>query len=321
MKITVDQALKKGIEAQEVGKAREAGNYYAAILKLQPNHPDANHNMGILAVSIGKINEALPFFKTAVEVRSNTRQFWLSYLNALMELNRFDEAHEMLEKARSTGLKDDFFDQVETRLSMRQESESDIGNNKLTEKGNILDELKLDQALKLAEKKEKDGLNAQAKYIYEEILQKFQKIKGNNQPEEIIKKFLSNKLNAQEPSEIKIQPIINKIRNGQHQEVLKEASMLLEEFPNSLNLYNIIGVANKSLGNLDEAISAFRKALSIRPDYPEAHNNIGVTFNEQGKQTEAIKAFKKAVALKPDFSEADNNIGKNIKSRACSRKL
>ena len=63
MDLTVDQALKKGVEAHKAGKVQEADRYYTAILQVQPNHPDANHNMGVLAVGIGKVTEALPFFK------------------------------------------------------------------------------------------------------------------------------------------------------------------------------------------------------------------------------------------------------------------
>ena len=39
--------------------------FYTVILKAQPKHPDANHNIGVLAV--GKTEEVLPFFKTALE--------------------------------------------------------------------------------------------------------------------------------------------------------------------------------------------------------------------------------------------------------------
>ena len=55
MELTLDQALQKGIEAHKAGKAKEADQYYTAILKANPKHPDANHNMGVLAVGIGKI--------------------------------------------------------------------------------------------------------------------------------------------------------------------------------------------------------------------------------------------------------------------------
>ena len=67
MELTLDQALQKGIEAHRAGKTQEADRYYTAILKANPKHSDANHNMGVLAVGIGKVEQALPFFKTALE--------------------------------------------------------------------------------------------------------------------------------------------------------------------------------------------------------------------------------------------------------------
>ena len=68
MELTLDQALQKGVEAHKAGKAQEAERYYTAILQANPKHPDANHNMGVLAVGVGKPEEALPFFKTALGV-------------------------------------------------------------------------------------------------------------------------------------------------------------------------------------------------------------------------------------------------------------
>ena len=65
MELTLDQALKKGIEAHKSGQIQEADRLYTAILKVQPKHPDTNHNMGVLAVDVGKPQEALFFFKTA----------------------------------------------------------------------------------------------------------------------------------------------------------------------------------------------------------------------------------------------------------------
>ena len=67
MDYSLKQALNLGIEAHKAGKAQEADRYYTAILKVQPDHPDANHIMGVLAVSLGKIKEALPFFETALQ--------------------------------------------------------------------------------------------------------------------------------------------------------------------------------------------------------------------------------------------------------------
>ena len=124
MELTLDQALQKGIEAHKAGNAQEADRYYTAILKADPKHPDANHNMGVLTVGVGKVEAALPFFKTALEANSSIAQFWLSYIEALVKINRIDDANAVFDQAKSKGLKGDHFDQLEKRL----------GKDKLTHK-------------------------------------------------------------------------------------------------------------------------------------------------------------------------------------------
>jgi len=116
MELTLDQALQKGIEAHKAGKVQEADRYYTAILKAQPKHPDANHNMGVLAVGVGKVEEGLPFFKTALEANSSTAQYWLSYIDALIKLDRMADAKSVFDQAKSKGAKGDNFDKLEERL-------------------------------------------------------------------------------------------------------------------------------------------------------------------------------------------------------------
>ena len=68
MKLTIKDALIKGVEAHKKGNIREADQYYTAILStLQPNQPDANHNMGVLGVNLGKIKDSIPFFSESIE--------------------------------------------------------------------------------------------------------------------------------------------------------------------------------------------------------------------------------------------------------------
>ena len=54
MELTVDQALRHGVEVHKEGKLQDAERIYRAILRAQPNHPDANHNLGVLAVLVGR---------------------------------------------------------------------------------------------------------------------------------------------------------------------------------------------------------------------------------------------------------------------------
>jgi len=60
---------------------------------------------------------------------------------------------------------------------------------------------------------------------------------------------------------------------------------------------------------MKEAIKAYNKAITIKPDYAEAYSNMGIVLNEQGKMKEAIKAYSKALAIKPDNADAYNNMG------------
>ena len=239
MELTLDQALQKGVEAHKAGKAQEADRYYTAILKANPKHPDANHNMGVLAVGLGKVETALPFFKTALEANPNIAQFWLSYIDALIKLERLAEAKTVFDQAKSKGAKGDGFDQIRKRLTSSPSTNS----------------------------------------------------------------------NTQEPPQEQLQSLINLYTQGQYQEALTQASQLLEQFPNSMNLYNISGAANQGLGKLEEAVETYKKAISIKPDFAEAYNNMGNALKEQGKLEEAIEAYKKAISLKPDYAEAYNNMG------------
>ena len=196
MELTLDQALKKGIEAHKAGKAQEADRYYTAILKADPKHSDANHNMGVLAVGVGKVQEALPFFKAALEVNPSVAQYWLSYIDALIKLDRIADAKAVFDQAKSNGAKGNVFDQIELQLNADSfEVENHIQED-ITIQPNILDELKLDQALKLARKKAGDGLSDEAKKIYQDILERFPK---NKKALEGIKKFFGSNYKQKYP--------------------------------------------------------------------------------------------------------------------------
>ena len=85
--------------------------------------------------------------------------------------------------------------------------------------------------------------------------------------------------------------------------------------PIMLMLYNNMGATLKDQGKLDEAIQAYNKAISIKPDYAEANYNVGVTLKEQGKLDEAIQAYIKAISIKPDYAEANYNVGVTLKEQ------
>ena len=237
MELTLDQALQKGVEAHKAGKVKEADQYYTAILQAQPKHPDANHNMGVLAVGVGKVEQALPFFKTALEANSSIEQFWLSYIDALIKLEQLADAKAVLDQAKSTGVKGDAFDQLEKKLN---EEGDDIPFNKR-------------------------------------------------------------------------ETLLTLYKHRKFKEALYEVSLLLDRFSMSSFLHNIHGGILNELGQFDEAILEFRKAIVIKPDYAPALQNMGSAFKGQGNLQEAIKAYKEALELNPDLFQTMIMLGKCYK--------
>jgi len=73
-----------------------------------------------------------------------------------------------------------------------------------------------------------------------------------------------------------------------------------------------MGVTLQEQGKLDEALEAYKKAVSFKPDYAEAYYNMGNALQDQGKLDEAIEAYNKALAIKPGNAEAYNNMGKAL---------
>ena len=63
MELTLEQTLQNGVAAHNAGKLKEAERLYRAILQSQPAHPDANHNLGLIAVSVNQAEAALHYLK------------------------------------------------------------------------------------------------------------------------------------------------------------------------------------------------------------------------------------------------------------------
>ena len=117
MELTIKEVLEQGISAHRAGNLQEADRLYTAIIKAHPKHPDANHNLGVLAVGVGKVESALPLFKTALETNPKEGQFWFSYIDALIALGQLDNARQVLDQGKGSGLKGDKVDDLEARLA------------------------------------------------------------------------------------------------------------------------------------------------------------------------------------------------------------
>ena len=117
MELTVEEALEHGVAAHKAGNLEEAGRLYKLILQSVPNHSDANHNLGVIAVSTDRFEDSLPYLKTALESNPNQGQYWISYIDALIKLGQIDNAQKVFEQGKKIGLKGSAVDELEIRLN------------------------------------------------------------------------------------------------------------------------------------------------------------------------------------------------------------
>ena len=98
-------------------------------------------------------------------------------------------------------------------------------------------------------------------------------------------------------------------RKGQLEEAVSCYRKALQLNPNLACVYNNMGAGLQGLGRLEEAISCFKTAASLRPGYVEAYNNMGNVLQQMGRIDEAVSCYQKVLESKPDLSDAHNNLG------------
>ena len=277
MKLSIEQALQQGVTAHREGKLQDAEGLYRAILQSQPKHPDANHNLGVLAVSVNKAEVALPLFKTALEANPKIEQFWLSYIDALIKTEKFENAKQAIEQAKKR----------------------DVAEEKL----NILE-----KQLALTAQLDEPRLASQNKRL--SFSQKRKKLSEKKK----IKKARNQNPKVNNPSQQQINSLLSYYKNGRYNEAEKLAVELNQEFPKYQFAWKVLGAVLAATGRKSDALHANQTAIGLSPQDAEAHYNLGNTFQELGRLDEAEASYTQAIALDPNFAEAHYNLGNTLQA-------
>lgn len=91
-------------------------------------------------------------------------------------------------------------------------------------------------------------------------------------------------------------------------ENVHEAEDVLQEIkkmnPNTVNIYNSLGVLYRKKGDFKKALHNYKRALVIHPERVRIHYNIGRLYIEMKDPEFAKSYFLKALELEPDFVDA-----------------
>jgi tetratricopeptide (TPR) repeat protein len=98
-------------------------------------------------------------------------------------------------------------------------------------------------------------------------------------------------------------------QSGRRTEAVTAFREALRLEPNFAQAHHNLGVALAQLGDSDRAVASFRQALRLRPDYPEAQYNLANTLGGMGRQAESVESYRQAIRCKPDYAEALCNLG------------
>ena len=275
MELTIEQALQQGVAAHKEGKLQDAERIYRAILQSQPGHPDANHNLGVIAVFVNKADAALPLFEAALEANPKVEQFWLSYIDALIKEKHFDNAKKILEKAKKQGVDGEKLIELEKRLT----SSSLVRDSNLAlPRESLPPSLKRE---KLSKKKKQ-------------------------------KKAARHKSKVKKPSDRQLADLVALYQSGRFNEAEKLATTISHDFPKHQLAWKVLGAVLAAKGNASQALNANQSAVALAPQDASAHSNLGNTLKDLGRLEDAEGSYKEAIALSPTFAEAHINLGATL---------
>ena len=111
-------------------------------------------------------------------------------------------------------------------------------------------------------------------------------------------------------NEIKI--LLNLFNSAKYDILISKAKKLIKKIPEYLILYNILGSAYQSIGDLKLAKETFLKGYKMDPNNIAIMNNLANVYKNIGEIEQSEDLFKKIIEKKPDYINAYVNYG-NLK--------
>jgi tetratricopeptide (TPR) repeat protein len=300
--LEIERALQQAMIQHQAGQLQGAEDLYRAILQVDPNQADANHNLGVLLVQTNQPAAALPHFLAALNTDATKGQYWISYIDALIQAGQLADARQILALARQQGLEGDEVDALTLRLegSKQPAASSDI------ERPVVAPDVSQKTKEKPATSRKKQP-GAQEMNTLSVLFSKGRYVEAAD---------LARKMTARFP----LHPYGWKAlgtalrQTGRNADALAAMKKAAELAPDDIESHNNLGNTLQNMGYLDEAAVSYRRAIQIKSDDANTHCNLGITLRQLGRLDEAEASYRRALQINPSFAEAHNNLGNTLKN-------
>ena len=273
----------QGLAFYQAGKFERAREICRKILKRQPDHFDALHLLGVIALQTGHMQRAVAFLEKAVAINPGISEAYSNLGHGLCGLNRFDEAIACYDKAIALNP-----DQAYLSFN-RGNALRGLGRHEAAIAS-------YDRAIILrpdyAEAYNNRGIALRALKQYEAAL------------------LSCDRAIALKPDYVEA---YSNLGNAfcdlkRHDEGIASYHKAIALKPDYAEAYGNLGNALSDLNRHDEGIASHHKAIALKPDYAEAWINLGTIVQSLGKLDEAAECYRKALAIEPDLTEAHRHI-------------
>ncbi len=336
-------SLQKARLLDQAGQFDEAEKQYRIVVNCYPQHPEANHKLGVVLIRLCRAEEAIPLLETALGVNPNQPQYWINYVDALLQAGQTDAAWTALEMGQQRGMTGPAVDaliHVMTRISTGEATavprpvvqvqqpageaatpaqsaqETPVAADGSSNAGGPLPSK---QECEVALAHFNKGRMAQAVATSRVLTERYPshslgwKVLGVGQYrlgqyEDALRTLThASKLAADDVEILQVLTSLLIARGNAH-EAETRCQLLLQIQPDHTEGQRIMGIILLTLGRLKEAEDYTRKAQATIPDSAAVHITLGAILLKRGRHSEAASVFRRALELDPANSMAYENL-------------
>ncbi len=322
--VNVAEAMSIGTRHHQAGQWTEAERLYRQVLAVEPQHPHALHQLGMLALQARRIELAIELFERAIRADRSQAAFHMNLGEAHRHAGRLPEALDCVRRAvkhqpgmvdahtklgillRMQGKLPEAAAALQQALRLKPEdfeARTQLGcvlqdQNKLTEA-----EACMRRVLRTAAERPEAHFNLGG------VLQSQGKLTEAAESYHAALRLMPNFAAAH----TNLGTILKEQKRTE--EAVSHFEAALAANPRDAAALTNLGAVHESRGQLDEAFALYQRAVDADPRAVVARNGLGVVLQHLGKLDAAVQVFREVQQIDPAFVPGHMNLGNVFQSQ------